>query len=74
MDMLKCELGSCNEISEMATYEGNEVRRVKVERVSDIKEDEQDTMTIPVIKTEPKVCFMSVVSVMNISYMLYPQL
>jgi hypothetical protein len=74
MDMLKCELGSCSETNELSTCEDNVVRRIKVERVSDIKEDEQDTMTIRVIKTEPKVWCTSVVSVIHISYMLYLQL
>jgi hypothetical protein len=56
MDMLKCELGSCSETSEMSTHDGNEVRSIKVERVSDVKEgDEQETMAIPVIKMEPMV-------------------
>jgi hypothetical protein len=56
MDMLKCELGSCSETSEMSSCEGNEVRRVKVERVSDTEEEhKQDTMTNPVIKMEPMV-------------------
>jgi hypothetical protein len=75
MDMLKCELGSCSETSEMSTHEGNEVTGIKVERATDVKEgDEQDTMTIPVIKMEAKVSCFSVVSVMHISYMLYPHL
>jgi hypothetical protein len=75
MDMLKCELGSCSETSEMSTCEGNEVRSIKVERVTGIKEEEeQDTMTIPIIKMEAKVSCMPVVSVMHISYMLYRQL
>jgi hypothetical protein len=56
MDMLKCELGSCSETSEMATDEGNEVRRIKVERDSDMEEEhKQDTMTNPVIKMESMV-------------------
>jgi hypothetical protein len=70
MDMLKC-----SETGEMSTDEGNEVRCIKVERVSDIEEeDEQNTMTIPVIKMESKVSCMSLVSVIRISYILYPQL
>jgi hypothetical protein len=56
MDMLKCELGSYSETNEMSADVGNEVRGIKVERDTGIKEDdEQDTMTVPVIKMESMV-------------------
>jgi hypothetical protein len=55
MDLLRGELGSCDE-------------------KSDIKEeDEQERMTVSVIKTEPMVsCVLG--KCMHISYWLYPEL
>jgi len=55
MDLLKGELGSCSETSDIT------------------EEDEQERMTVPVIKTEPKVsCVLG--ECMHISYRLYPEL
>ena len=48
---------------------------VEAERVSDISEIvDQETTTIPAIKTEPNISCVPVVSVMHISYWLYPEL
>ena len=55
MDLLRGELGSCSETSDIT------------------EEDDQERMTIPVIKTEPKVgCVCG--ECMHISYRLYPEL
>jgi hypothetical protein len=59
MDLLKGERGSCSDTC------------TEAERVSVIKvEEDQEGRTIPVIKTEPKVCFVPVVSVTHIPYRL----
>jgi hypothetical protein len=48
----------------MCTHDGNGVTTMKVERVTDITEKvDQESTTIPVIKTEPKVSCMSVLNV-----------
>jgi hypothetical protein len=55
MDLLRGEIGSCGETSDIT------------------EEDEQERMTVSVIKTEPKVsCVLGVC--MYISYRLYPEL
>ena len=55
MDLLRGELGSCSETSDIT------------------EEDDQERMTVPVIKTEPMVsCVLG--ECMHISYRLYPQL
>jgi hypothetical protein len=75
MDLMKGELGSCSEPCAVSPRGGNEFTFVNVECITDITEEEgQDPMKIPVIKTEPKVSCMSVVSVTHISYRLYPEL
>jgi hypothetical protein len=64
MDLLKVELDSCTETCVTSTVDGNGVTDVVAERVCVIKEEEdQEPMTIPVIKTEPKVSCVPVVSV-----------
>ena len=69
MDLLKGELGSCSEMYVMSTHESNEVTTVKVDSVTEITEEvDQEPTTIPVIKTEPRVSCVSVVSVTHISY------
>jgi len=75
MDLLNSELGSSNETRVTSTVDGNEVIGVEAERVSHISEVvDQETTTIPAIKTEPNVSCMPVVSVTHISYRLYPEL
>jgi len=64
MDLRKGEHVSSSERCVTYTLDGNEVTGVEVERVSVIKEEEdQKPMTIPEIKTEPKVSGVPVVSV-----------
>jgi hypothetical protein len=56
MDLVKAKLGSYSETSATSTVEGNEVTGTEAERVTHIKEEEdQETSTVPVIKTEPEV-------------------
>ena len=75
MDLLKGELGPGCETCVMSTRDGSEVTGINVERVTDMTEEEdQEPATIPLIKTEPKVSCMSVVTVRYISYRLYPGL
>ena len=63
MDLLKGELGSTSETCVISTVIGKEVTGVEADRVANIKEEDQEPTTIPVIKTEPKVCGVPVVSV-----------
>ena len=75
MDLLKGELGSSNETCVSSTLNGNEVNDIKAERVSNVTEEEDGVpRKIPVIKTEPTVSVVPVVSVTYISYRLYPEL
>ena len=69
MDLLNGEPGSSNETRVTSTVDGKEVTGVEAERVSDISEvADQETVTIPAIKTEPNVSCVPVVSVTHISY------
>ena len=64
MDLLRGELGSSSKTCVTSTVDGNEVTGVEGERVCVIKEEEdQEAWTVPVIKTEPKVSCVPVVSV-----------
>jgi len=63
MDLLKGELGSTSETCVISTVIGKEVTGLEANRVANIKEEDQEPTTIPVIKTEPKVCGVPVVSV-----------
>ena len=75
VDLLNGELGSSDQTRVTSTLDGKEVTGIEPERVSDISEvADQETTTIPAIKTEPSVCCMLVVSVTHISYRLYPNL
>ena len=63
-DLLKGEVGSSSKTCATSTVDGNEAISVEAEGVLDITEEEdQEPTTITVIKTEPKVNCMSVVSV-----------
>jgi hypothetical protein len=73
MDLLNGELGS-SERFVTSTLDGNEVIGIKAETVWDVSEVADQETTIPSIKMEPNVSFMSVVSVTHISYQLYPEL
>jgi hypothetical protein len=69
------KLGSCNETRVISTPDGNEVIGIEAERVPDISEvADQETVTIPAIKTEPNVSCVPVVSATHISYRMYPDL
>ena len=75
MDLLKGEPVSSNETCVSSTVDGNEVIGTEAEMVSSMTEEEdREPRTIPVIKTEPEVSVVPVVSVMDISYSLYPEL
>ena len=66
MDLLRGVLNSHSETCVTSTH---------VERVNDMtEEDEQEPMTIPVIKTELNESCVPVVSVTQICYGLYPEL
>ena len=75
MDLLKGEVGSYSKTCATSTVDGNEANDIEAERVLDItEEDDQEQTTITVIKTEPNVSCVPVVSVTHISYRLYPEL
>jgi len=75
MDLLNSEPGSSNETRVTSTVDGKEVTGIEAERVSDVSEvADQETTTIPGIKTEPNVSCVPVVSVTHISYWLYPEM
>jgi len=69
MDLLNSGPGSSNETRVTSTVDGKGVTGIEAERVSDISEvADQETVTIPAIKTEPNVSCVPVVSVTHISY------
>ena len=74
MDLLSGELGSSDETRVTDTLVGNEVIGIEAERVSDVAEAAGQETSIPAIKTEPNVSCVPVVSVVHISYRLYPEL
>ena len=75
IDLLKVELGTSNKTCVSSTLDGNEVNGTEAEKVSNMAEEEEGVpRTIPVIKTEPKVSCVPVVSVTHISCRLYPEL
>jgi hypothetical protein len=64
MDLVQGAVGSTSETCVTSTVDGKEVTGVEAERVSDKKgEKDQEPTKIPVIKTEPKVSVVPVVSV-----------
>ena len=74
MDLQKDELGSPSKTCATSTDDGNEANGVEAEGVLDITEEEdQEPTTITVIKTEPDVSCVPVVSVKHILYRLYPE-
>ena len=74
-DLLKGGLGSSSKTCSKSTVVGNEAIGVEAERVLDITEEEdQDPTTVTVIKTEPNVSCVPVVSVTHILYRLYREL
>jgi hypothetical protein len=75
MDLLKGELVSSTETCVTSTFDGNEVTPIKIERSTDMTvEEDREPGIIPVIKMEPKVSGVPVVSVTHISYRPYPEL
>ena len=74
-DLLKGEVGSSSKTYATSTVDGNEANDIEAERVLDItEEDDQEPTTITVIKTEPNVSCVAVVSVMHILCRIYPEL
>ena len=75
MDLLKGDPGSSNETCVTSNLHGNEEIDIEAERVSDMtEEEEREPRTIPVIKKEPKVSDVAVVSITHILCRLYPEL
>ena len=75
IDLLQCEISSCNKTRVTYTLVGKEVTSMEAERASYITEEEdQEPVTIPAIKTEPYESCVPVESVKGISYRLYTQL
>jgi hypothetical protein len=75
MDLLKGEPGSSHETSVTSIDDGSKGIDIEAEMVSSMTEEEdQEPRTIPVIKTEPEVSGMVVVSVTDVSYKLYVHL
>ncbi len=65
MDLLKGEVGSSGKTCATSTVDGNEAVVVEAEGVLDITEEEdQEPTTVTVIKTEPNVSCVPVVSVL----------
>ena len=74
-DLLKGEVGSYSKTYATSIVDGNEAIGVEAEGVLDITpEEDQDSTTITVIKTEPNVSCVSLVNVTHISCSLYPEL
>jgi hypothetical protein len=75
MALLKGEFCSPNKTCVTSTVDGNTMASIEDEWFSHVTEEEdQEPMTIPVMKTEPNESCVPVVSVTQISYRLYPQL
>jgi hypothetical protein len=61
MDILHSELGPCTGTCLMSSDDGNQVIRIKVEEVADLKlEEDPGPTSSPLIKTEPSVSCVSV--------------
>ena len=71
MDLLNGEPGSSDETCVTSVVDGYEAIGIEAEMVSNMTEEDQEPRTIPVIKTEPEVSGMLVVSVRYVSYKLY---
>ena len=56
MNLRKGERGSCSDTCVISTVDGNQVTGIEAESVSSVtKEEDQESMTIAEIKTEPNV-------------------
>jgi len=75
MDLRKVERGSSTKMCVTSNLNRNDVTGIEAERISVIKEEEDlDPTTTPVIKTEPEVNCVLVMSVRYISYRLNTEL
>jgi hypothetical protein len=75
IDLLKYELGSYDKTCVTSTVDGSTVDSIEVEKFWHATEEEdQEPTTIPTIKTECSESPVPVVSVTQISNMLYPEL
>jgi len=75
MALLKGEPGSSDETFVTSILHGNDLIGIEAEMVSNMTEEEdQESTTVPVIKTEPTVSVVPVVKVTRISYRPYPEL
>jgi len=71
MDLLNSEPGSSTESCVTSTLDGNELIGIEAGRVSDISQvADQETTIIPIIKAEPNVSGVPMVSFTRISYRL----
>jgi len=71
MDLLNVGLGSCNKTRVTSTLAGKEMIGIEAEKLTHITEEgeeDQEPTAFPVIKTEPNVSCVPVVSVTHISY------
>jgi hypothetical protein len=67
MDLLEVASGSCSEIYDTSSHDGNEIVSIKVEDIPDIKEEEDPLLiTFPVVKNEHEVSHMSVSTFIHI--------
>jgi len=75
MDLLRGEPGSSDKTCLTSNLDGNEVIGIEAEMVSNMTEEEdREPRTVLVIKTEPEVSGVPVVSVIHISYRPYAEL
>jgi hypothetical protein len=75
MDLLTGEPGSSNKTCVTSIVDGSKGIDMEAEMVPNMTEEEyQEPRTIPVIKTEPEVSGMVVVSVTDVCYKLYVHL
>jgi hypothetical protein len=70
MDLLNGEHDSSNESCVTSTHDGK-VTSIEAERFPHRTDEEDEVMTIPVIKTEPNVSCVSVVSVTHFLWAIF---
>ena len=69
VDLLRDEHGSCSELCLTSSRGGNEITSIKVEKVTDIREEEnRESVTPEVLKMQPDV------SVLVFTFNKYPEL
>jgi len=75
MALLKGKPGSSKKTCVTSILDGNEEIDIEAEMAPSMTEEEdRESTTVPVIKTEPTVSVVPVVSGRHISYRLYPEL